>query len=186
MRLFHCTVALASLLAGSPAHAAAQEAQPTAPPGSHGYAIFFRGIPVGREDVAITRGAEGLTIVASGRLQQPLDSVMRRGEVKYDAAGEPQSLLIEGAVRGFESRIRTTFASGTATSEILQSGQTSQKTDRISPEAIVVPNGFFGAYAALADRLRDAAPGTELRLYVVPQIDTSPSTSRVVMVNRSP
>jgi len=160
------------MLAGATGLAAAQPPQaPVPPPGSHAYAVFFRGIPVGREDVAVVRSADGLTITASGRLNQPLDSVMRRGEVKYDVGGEPRSLVIEGAVRGFEARIASTIENGTATTDILQAGQSSQKIDKVSPRAILAPNGFFGAYAALADRLPGAAPGTEFRIYVVPQLE---------------
>ncbi len=169
MRLLHCTVALLLVL-GASAAARAQEPGPP-PPGSHAYAVFLRGITVGREDVTVMRGAGGLTIIASGRLGVPLDSVLRFGQVRYDAEGNPASMELDGAIRGVEVQIKTTFANGTAASTIAQGEQTSQRTDPVSPRTIVVPNGFFGAYVALADRLRTATPGTELRVYVAPRVE---------------
>ncbi len=169
MRLVHCTVALLLTL-GSALAAQAQEPGPP-PAGSHAYAVFLRGVTVGREDITVMRGADGLTIIASGRLGVPLDSVLRLGQVRYDATGEPVSLKLEGAIRGVEVNITSTFAGGIATSEITQGGQTSQRKDAVSPRALVVPNGFFGAYAALADRLRTAAPGSELHLYIAPRME---------------
>ena len=57
----------------------------------------------------------------------------------------------------------------TAINEITQNGTTTSKTDQVSVRTIVLPNSFYAGYEALAARLADAQPGTELHAYVVPQ-----------------
>ena len=48
--------------------------------------------------------------------------------------------------------------------------QTSEKTDTIAADAIfALPTSFFGPYEAVAQRLRSAAAGTTVPLYVVTQ-----------------
>jgi hypothetical protein len=74
--------------------------QPPAPPplqeaGAASFTIFVRGMPVGTEQIALIRGAEGWTIVSSGRLGAPLDIVARRIEVRYTADWRPIHFALE-------------------------------------------------------------------------------------------
>ena len=64
-------------------------------------------------------------------------------------------------------------------------GQATQKTDTIDAGALLLlPNSFFGPYEALAARLRTAAPGTEIPVYIVPQASFDDPRRRVVSANR--
>src|SRR6185503_13163143 len=93
------------------------------------------------------------------RLGAPLNVVTRRAEMKYAADGSPERFILEGSANGSDVSVRTSFANGTA--------QTST-SHPYSPQAVVLPNGVFTLYAALADRLSRVNAGAELRAYILP------------------
>src|SRR5204863_2370801 len=176
MRSFHsirAAVAAAALaaLTAQPRTSASQQL-PIAPPlretGAFTFTTFLRGMPIGTEQVALTRTAEGWTIAASGRLGAPLDVLARRIQVRYTADWRPIELTFDGTVRGQAQAIRTSVQATTATSAITSGAQTSEKSDTIDASALLIlPNSFFGPYEALAARVRSAAPGTEIPVYGV-------------------
>ena len=159
MRVLYCIWALTQLLA---VPAAAQDAQPTARP--TGYTVFLQGAPIGREDVTMRTDQNGLAITMQARRSPPAVVASGSAEIRYRADGSPESLLLESTNEGKEFKLRTVFKEGTATSE----GSLS-RTDTVSRDAVVLPTGFFGAYAALSQRLATVAAGAELRAYIVPQ-----------------
>src|ERR1041384_5101792 len=57
--------------------------------GAFTFTTFLRGAPIGTEQVALTRTAEGWMIAASGRLGAPLDVLARRIQVRYTAEWRP-------------------------------------------------------------------------------------------------
>ncbi len=164
---------LAALALAMPLGAFAQ--QPPAAPqlqetGATNFAIFLRGAPIGTEQVALTRTATGWTIISSGRLSAPIDTVARRLQVRYTADWKPLEFTFEGNVRGVAQTIHTVIEGSTAKSDITVAGQTSQKTDTIDPAALLVlSNSFFGPYEAVAARLKTAAAGTDIPVYLEPQ-----------------
>jgi hypothetical protein len=75
-----------------PLSAAAQ--QPEAPlslqeAGAANFSIFLRGVPIGTEQIAVTRVSSGWNITGTGRLAAPLDAVARRLQVRYSADWKP-------------------------------------------------------------------------------------------------
>jgi len=97
MRIPDCTRALVlTLVAALPV--AAQVA--AVPEGSESYIVFVRSRPVGREDVAVQRTAEGWLIKGTSRLGPPVESLARVAEIRYDVDWHPRSAAIEGVVRG--------------------------------------------------------------------------------------
>ena len=163
MRVFYCICAVGLVLA---APAAAQQAQ-TAPKPT-GYTIFFRGAAVGREEVTVREDSTGTTITAQGRLGAPLNIVTRRAEMKYTADGTPERFSLEGSANGNDVSVRTSFANGTAQTEGNQGTAKIATSHPVSPRAVVLPNGVFTLYAALADRLSQVTGGAELRAYILP------------------
>jgi pimeloyl-ACP methyl ester carboxylesterase len=161
--LFYFTCALTLLLA---APAAAQQ-QPAAPKPT-GYTIFFRGAPVGREELTVREDSTGTTIVVQGRLAAPLNVVTRRAEVKYTAEGTPERFTLDASANGSDVSVRTSFVNGTAQTEGNQGTAKISTSHQFSPQAVVLPNGVFSLYAALADRLSRVTAGAELRAYVLP------------------
>jgi pimeloyl-ACP methyl ester carboxylesterase len=171
MRVLYFTCALGLVLAASAAlddarAKAAQQAPATAK--STGYTVFVRGMPVGREEVTIQEDATGTTITAQGRLAAPLNAVTRRAELKYGPDGAPVRFVLEGSVNGSDVTVRTTFVNGTAQTEGNQGTTKIATSHAVSPAAVVLPNGVFTLYAALADRLSRVTAGAELRAYILP------------------
>jgi pimeloyl-ACP methyl ester carboxylesterase len=170
--LFHLTgVVLAVLLTAS--GAAAQAALPPPPsqePGTS-FLVFFRSQPIGREDVAVVRQADGWIVRGSSRLGAPIDITSRVAEIIYDPQWRPRSLLVDGIVRGQDVTLKTTFDGGKAANVISVQGAPQTKADAVSADPVVLPNAFLGSYAALAFRLQGLKPGAELKAYVAPQAE---------------
>src|SRR5262245_2070845 len=162
MRLLYFTCALGLILAGP---AAAQQRPATKP---IGYTIFLRGAPLGREELTVQEDATGTTITAQGRLAAPLNVVTRRAEMKYGTDGSPQQFTLEGTANGADVAVRTSFANGTAQTEGNQGTTKIATSHPYSAQAVVLPNGVFSFYAALADRLSRVTRGAELKAYILP------------------
>ena len=174
---------LAALLVGllAPAAAFTQEppALPPPEPGMTPYIVFFRSRPIGREDVTVSRDADGWLVRGTSRLGPPLDITTRRGEVRYDGDWRPRALTVDSIVRGQDILLTTTFAGGKATSEIQVQGTPTPKVDAVSDDTIVLPNTFLGSYAALARRLVGKTPGAEMKAYIAPQAEIPVSVTGV-------
>ena len=84
---------------------------------------------------ALTRGADGWTIVSSGRLGAPPDIVWRRVQVRYTAEWKPLELTVDATVRGQAQTVHTTVQGTTATSEIVTVGQTTKPDVAAMPVA---------------------------------------------------
>ena len=169
---FHCSWALLTTLAvpalAVPAVAVAQPAPGTV---TSGYVVFVGGNPIGREDVIVARTAESLTITGRERLGAPLDVVVDIAEMKYTADWTPVSLAISGQLRGRRVSLKVAFNGTDASVEATEEGVLTTKVDKVSPKTVMVPNLFFGAYEALAQRLVGTQPGATLYAYVAPQAD---------------
>jgi pimeloyl-ACP methyl ester carboxylesterase len=166
MRIAHCTVALALVasLAGT------GQAQTNPPAAQVDFTVFYQGSVVGVEQVTVTRTPEGITISGSERAGPPLGIVTRRAEARYTADWRPLEFIVEGSIREQPIALRTTVSGTTATSQFMQGGAPAQRTDQIAPDAIFLPNMFFGAYAALAARLPGTKAGDQLAAFVPPQM----------------
>jgi len=165
MRLLYLSCVLALLLAEPASAQQASTARPT------GYTIFLRGTPVGREELVVTEDATGTTMAAQGRLNAPFNVVTRRAEVKYNAEGLPERFTLDSSVNGVDVSLRTSFADGAAKTEGNQGTTKIDTSHPMSPQAVVLPNGVFSLYAALADRLSRVNAGAELKAYILPQAE---------------
>ena len=147
---------------------------------SRGYTVFLRGTPIGREDITVRSDAAGTIISGTGRLSPPLDIVTRRAEVRYGADWSPQSMLFEGTVRLRENIVNIVFADGEARVDASVEGKPVSKVDKVSPQTLVLPNGFFGFHEAVARRLATVTPPAELRAYIAPQLEIALRVRSVV------
>ena len=135
------------------------------------FLVFFRSQPIGREEVVVLRLPDGYVVRGASRLGPPIDITSRVAEVTYDLEWRPQSLHIDGVVRGQDVALKTTFSGGKAINSIAIQGKAQPKEDPVALDTVVLPNAFLGSYAALARRLQGKAPGAELRGYIAPQGD---------------
>jgi uncharacterized protein len=170
MRSVHSIRAVLTALAVV-APAAAQARQVGAETGTATLTFFVRGVPIGNEQVSVTRTAEGWTISSSGRLAAPVDAAARRIEVRYTPDWRPREFMLDGTIRGQAQSIHTVVDGTTARSQISVAGQTSEKADTIDPNAVLVlPTTFFGPFEAVTQRLKTAAAGDEIPAYGVPAL----------------
>ncbi len=145
----------------------AQQAQATV---TTGYTVFLRGAPIGREDVTVEQDATGISIIGRGRLAAPTNVVTRRVEVRYRPDWTPEFLTVDVNVNGGDNMLKTSFLDETALSEGNLAGRAISHTDVVGRALFVLPNGFFGAYEAIARRLTAADIGSEHRAFLAPQI----------------
>src|SRR5689334_6890064 len=169
----HLSVAILLLLA------ATSDAQTPATDGSTEFTVFFRGSPVGRERVTVTREGSGWHISLVSSLGPPFGLVADKFELGYGADWQPQSLQVEGTLRGQSIGLSTTFSATTASNDVMHGAERASNTQPISARTIVLPNSFFGAYEALAARLETAAPGNEFPVYVPPEAEVKATIDRV-------
>lgn len=172
MRKLHSTVVLA-LLVLAPALSAAQ---PLATGGVQ-FTVFVRGTPVGVEETKVVRSADGLVVTGVSRLGPPLDVVVRRAELRYDASGKPVSCFVEGSLRQRQMVVSTTVTGTTATTDLTEGTARDRKVHEIAPDAVLLPSVYFGGHEVLAARLLGKQAGDEVPLYVPGQ---GPVTARVV------
>jgi uncharacterized protein len=174
MRIAHCTVALA-VLASLPDAGYAQTRPPAAPVE---FTVFYQGSAIGVEQVTVFRTPEGITIVGSERIGPPVAVITSRAEARYTADWRPLEYVLEGSVRDQQVAVRTTVSGTTATTRHLQGATPAERVDQIAPDAIFLPNLFFGAYEALAARLPGAKVGDRMPTF-------SPAQTTTMVIVRS-
>jgi pimeloyl-ACP methyl ester carboxylesterase len=176
MRRLHCTVALVAfaLLAGPGRAQTVSTDQPVS------FTVFLQGVAVGAEQVTVTRTPQGITISGDERIGPPIRLVARRAEIRYTADWRPLECLVEGSTRDEVLMVRATVNGTTVTTDYLQGSKPGHRTDQIAADALLLPDVFFGAYAALAARLSDAKVGDRVNLYVPP---AGPATVTVTSIS---
>jgi pimeloyl-ACP methyl ester carboxylesterase len=155
----------------TPTPASTQPSQAARETGTANLTIFARGVPVGNEQVTVSRTADGWTISSTGRLGPPIDAVARRIEVRYTGEWLAREFTLEGTVRGVAQTVHTVIQGTQAISDIETGGQKTQKTDAIDPNAVIVlPNTFFGPFEAVAARLRTTPAGADIPAFGAPAV----------------
>ena len=136
------------------------------------YTVLLRGQQVGMEQIAVTRAADGWTILSSGRRAAPLDVVARRVQVRYTPEWHPVEFMFEGTIRGHQQIMHTTVEGTTATTQLTVDAIPADTiTNTIAPDAaLLTPNSFVAPYEAVTHRLRGAQPGTTIPALSVPQM----------------
>lgn len=172
----HCIWALAALSIGaSSAHgqsAPAAAAETT-------FTVFVRGHAIGTEDITVAQSAEGWTITGSNSIAAPIGVAMRAVQIEYDLDWKPRRLSLEGMTGTQPTNVKTSFADGRATNETLEDGRLVTKTDTVSPDAVILPNNFFGAYEAVGRRLVTLSVGADIPVYIAPLAETRLSLTAV-------
>ena len=163
MRFFrHFSAVLLAALVAGPAAAQSQTTE---------FLVFSAGKQIGREEITVGTSGSDRIISSNGRHAAPIDITINSFQARYSGDWQPIELTIDAIIGQRPIGLRTSFGMTTAINEITQGGRTNAKTDQISARAVILPNGFFAAYEALAARLNGAKPGTEIPVYIVPQAE---------------
>lgn len=158
---------------------ATTKAAQTDPSGTASFSIFLRGQQIGTEEATVTKTAEGWTLSATGRTGPPLDFSFDKFVAHYSTDWHTRSLEVAGQMRGQALVLNTTFGNGTAASDVVQAGQQVKLSHPVSAGTIVLPNNFYGAYEALAQRLHTVDVGAVLPIYVAPQAEIRATVTKV-------
>jgi pimeloyl-ACP methyl ester carboxylesterase len=161
----YCTAAVLVFLTAAPASA---QTPPAPVPGDATFTVFMRGADSGRVQVSLTTVGTNWLITSTGRVG---DLAIAQFELTYTADWQPVKMRIDATQAQRPMRLATSFGVTTAVNEITQNGATTSKTDQISARTVVLPNGFFATYEALAARLSALKAGAELPIYVAPQAE---------------
>ncbi len=171
--LLAASLGLAALTQGSTVAAQEPASQPA--PGDAEFTLFISGARVGVERVRMARAGNTWIISSTGQYGAPLFVTLNRFEVKYTADWQPIDLHIEATQTGSQGAraigLATSFGVTTAINEIKQNDATTSKTDQVSARTVVLPNNFYASYEALAARLAGSKPGTNLPVYIAPQME---------------
>jgi len=158
MPSLHCIRAgVLAAAVGASALASAQD--------SSSYTVFVRSVPVGSEQVALTRSADGWSIVSSGRMGAPIDIVSRRVQVRYTDDWKPVELVVEATVQGQLLSLQSNVSGATAQTHTVRGSQSTDRSDAITADALLLPSPFWGPFEALAARLKSAPPGSTMPAY---------------------
>lgn len=149
--------------------AAPRQAGPArTPAGDATFTILYRGVRVGSETVTLSRDGDGWRIVSAGHQTQPVDIQTAQFEMTYGADWSPRRLTLDALQHGQPVKLTTMFSGTSAANDLSSTEKTGKFVQEISPGAVVLPNGFYGAYEALAARLATMKVGDPVPLYVAP------------------
>jgi fermentation-respiration switch protein FrsA (DUF1100 family) len=163
-------LALAATLAGQ---------QPASVIETARFVVMFQGRAIGAEDVTVSATPGGWLIAATSDLGPPFSLVTSKFQLRYGNDWQPESLAIEGTRAGQLLTLASTFTRETALNQMMQGGQTSTSSHKVSARTIVLPNGFYAPYEALAAQLGSAAIGARFPVYVAPQAEMSVTVVRI-------
>ena len=152
---------------GVTATAAAQETPlpPIQLPSASSYTVFVKAVPVGSEQIAIRHEADGLAIVSSGRIGAPIDIIGRRVQVRYTPTWQPLELTVDATVRGQLLSIQSVVTGTSVQTHTVNGSQSSDRTEQIPAEALILPSPFWGPFEALAQRLKGVEAGATFQAY---------------------
>ncbi len=167
---------LLTCLAGA---VAVGSAAPQDQTGAAEFGIFLRGQRIGTERVTVERATDGWTITAAGSTGGGGGMAFDTFIAKYGPDWQTRSLEVRGTARGQALSLTTRFADGNAVSDVVQGGQQTQVTHKVSDTTVILPNNFFAAYEALALRLNQAAAGNSIPVYVAPEAELAARIERV-------
>jgi uncharacterized protein len=131
--------------------------------------IFVRGKDVGSEELTVVQTPEGWILRGTGGAGPPLDITLRFWEARYDPAWLPRELTLDLETRSGSRTIHTRIAGISAISQTGSGDQTVDYKITVHADSVLLPNQVFGAFEALAARLVNATPGTELYAFIAPQ-----------------
>src|SRR4051794_9791232 len=140
------------------------------PSGSAQLLVFINGTRLGDVQSTLQQTPDGWAITSTGRLSPPFDLVIRRMSIRYAPDWTPLGLDVDAVLQGAVLAIHTTVTGSAAVSDVTQLGQAIQKSDPITPGALLLPNLFFAAVEALAQRLSAlTADSARFTAYIAPQ-----------------
>lgn len=175
---------LAATVMASMGSAAAQVTPYTA-----SFRVTLAGRPLGTAMADVSRTAEGWSIRGTSELGAPLALSVRRFDAAYTLDWMPRGVTMDLASGEETLVVHGGFGGGsTSRIDLVRNRQVVFLTAAVSGDALILPAHVLPAYEALAARLAGATPGSEWRVYVIPQREVGLRLDQVadVMVRAGP
>jgi hypothetical protein len=146
------------------------------------FRIYHRGALIGTTAISLARDDDGWHLHGTGTLQGGFQVTMPQLDIRYDTAWRPRIMTMELVAKEDRAVVHVAFglSDGTTRTDVVRPDNATWGSNRVSADAIPLPDLVFGAYEALAGRLGSAAPGEELRVFVAPRFETAMSVDGVV------
>ncbi len=158
---------------------------PTAPPpgrpspGTSTFAVILRGSRIGTEVMTVAKSGDDWLITANGRQNAPVNIQTNKFELSYTDDWQPRKLEVQAVLRGQPVSMTTTFDGTSASNMVTNPTKSGVFKQSVSPRAVVLPNGFYAAYEALAARLSAMTVGDTVPLYVAPDGEVTATVSKI-------
>jgi hypothetical protein len=146
------------------------------------FRVYQRGVLIGTTAISLVRDGDGWHLRGTGELQGDFQVTMPQLDVRYDAAWRPRIMTLEMVAKDGRAVVHVAFglSDGTTRTDVVRPDEATWGSNKVSPDAIPLPDLVFGTYEALAARLASAAPGQELRVFVAPRFETAMTVDGVV------
>ena len=146
------------------------------------FRVFHRGALIGTTSISITREGDGWHLQGTGDLKGTIQVALPQLDIHYDAGWRPRIMTMELVAQDDRAVVHIAFglSDGTTRTDVVRPNNAIWGSNKVSPDAIPLPDLVFGAYEALAARLSSASPGQELRVFVVPRFEAPMSVDGVV------
>jgi hypothetical protein len=137
------------------------------------FRIFSRGQEIGSHTVALTRSDDGWHLTSTGEMKEPFQLVLRQFDITYDLAWRPRIMTMEISSVDDRAVVHVAFglSDGSTRTDVVRAGTAQWGSNKVSPDAIPLPDYVFAAFEALAARLTSSSPGTQLHAFVVPRFE---------------
>lgn len=146
------------------------------------FRIYHRGALIGTTAVSIAREDDGWRLQGTGDLKGTFQVSLPQLDIRYDAAWRPRSMTMELVALDDRAVVHVAFglSDGTTRTDVVRPDNATWGSNKVSADAIPLPDLVFAAYEALAARLAFASPGQELRVFVAPRFEAPMSIDGVV------
>src|SRR5690606_37673441 len=109
----------------------------------------------------------------------PFNAMTRLAEFRYGPDWTAQLFALDGSINGAPVTLKTTFSGGAATSQGSQGDSRLNVSHEVAGQTIMLPNGVFAGYAALARLHTPGTKGDQLKVYVLPQVEIGQSVTGI-------
>ena len=136
--------------------------------------LYFIGEEAGYEEYEWNEQADKFVLSVKGEMNKPISLITELMTIELDKEFKPLRFYFKGNVRGMSQEIESVVTKEEVKSKIKVGEQTREMTSNISPDALLLPNGIFSPYVALAKKVKSL--GKEkmtIPAYIVPQLEVT-------------
>jgi hypothetical protein len=141
--------------------------------------VSHRGRGIGSAEVTVGQSPDGWRVTSHGRTDGPVQLSVRNFDAQYDQDWRPMSLSMEVETANEHAIVHVGMMGDvTRTDIVLPNKEALFGANDVPRDTIFLPDYVFGAWEALAARLRTASPGNEISVFAVPEREVKATLER--------